>query len=321
MIYLSKASNHFINIVLSKIKIKQSVSYKQTFEYFERYPFFFQGTIKQTKRKPPTLQVNNPYISPLIKTHIFKLPNYQYVTFSVNNSTIRLHIFYENSIDDFLKIVTNYIYFMYQLSDFRKQTTFYYYLTDCKKIAKHKILTPDEVNTGSTNMNTGVITIWRKQEVYKTTIHELIHRMGLDGFHVDMLDFYKQRYGITSNNLLVNEAVTDFWAILINVYLTVKLLNLSYRDFLTYIQAERMFVLYQAQKMLSLNRDWNRYTHVFSYYIIKGELFQNLPLTLKKMNYQIDNYDNVQSLLEKTKPIQSKPFLESCLRMSKIELH
>ena len=53
----------------------------------------------------------------------------------------------------------------------------------------------------------------------------------------------------------------------------------------------------------------------------QGELFQNLPLTLKKMNYQIDNYDNVQSLLEKTKPIQSKPFLESCLRMYKIELH
>lgn len=321
MISLSKASRHFINVVLSKINIKQSVSYKQTYEYLERHRFFFQGSIKQTKRKPPKLQLNNPYISHVVKNHILKLPNYRYVTFSVNNSTIRLHIFYEDSIDDFLKIIPNYIYFMYQLSNFQKQTTFYYYLTDCKKIAKHKILTQDEVNTGSTNMNTGVITIWRKQEVYKTTIHELIHRMGLDGFHVDMLDVYKQRYGITSKHLLVNEAVTDFWAILINVYLTVKLLNLSYREFLTYVQAERMFVLYQAQKILSLNRDWNRYTHVFSYYIVKGELFQNLPLTLKKMNHQINNYDNLQLLLEKTKAIQSIPFQEGCLRMSKIELN
>ena len=53
---------------------------------------------------------------------------------------------------------------------------------------KNKILTINEVNTGSSSIMD--INIWRKEEVYKTTIHELIHFMNLD-YKKDTLDMIK----------------------------------------------------------------------------------------------------------------------------------
>tara|TARA_B110001469_G_C9587705_1_gene291576 strand:- start:594 stop:1226 length:633 start_codon:yes stop_codon:yes gene_type:complete len=209
---------------------------------------------------------------------------------------------------------------MYKLSNFKQDTIFTYYLTDCKKIIKHKVLTPDEVNTGSSNINTGHITIWRWEEVYKTTLHELIHRMNIDGFHENMLQVYKNRYGIISKNITINESITDFWAILINVYLISKLLDESYKYFVMLINIEKIYIIHQAQKILSLNKDWNRYTNVLSYYVIKAELYQNIPLTLKAMNYKINDYSNVKNILMKAKPIIPKYVNDISLKMSIINI-
>ena len=57
------------------------------------------------------------------------------------------------------------------------------FLTGKKKYlpTKYKVLGPKEINTGSTMMGiNGTIKIWRKEELYKLILHEMIHFLNLD---------------------------------------------------------------------------------------------------------------------------------------------
>ena len=51
--------------------------------------------------------------------------------------------------------------------------------------------------------------------------------------------------------------------------------------FVNCLNLEQTFVEYQSHKIIKLDRDYNRYTNVLPFYIIKAELFRNLPKTLK----------------------------------------
>jgi hypothetical protein len=323
MIKLKNESINYITFFSNKLKIKDSIYYKQLYQYLSKY-YTNDKIGYKLEEKPSNINVNeNMFLSNNIKNHIYKLQRYHLLKFRINNNNVKISIYHnDKNIDGFANIIVIYIKYMYLIGNYKKNIDITYYLTDCKKVMKNKILTTDEVNTGSTNMKTNKIEIWRKEEVYKTTIHELIHLMKLDDQHKnDLESYYKNKYNCSSNHIIVNEAITDFWAILINIFLMTKLLTYNYKFFLKLIHLEKIFIKYQAQKILSLNHNYNKYTNVLSYYVIKAELFENLPKTLKIIEIEINNYNKLYDYMKTLKPIL--PSIDSkdrTLKMTMIEL-
>ena len=81
-----------------------------------------------------------------------------------------------------------------------------YYLLDAQRILdKDTFLDTEEVNGGACGVNSTEcsISIWRKEEILKVSIHELIHGLSYDykQDNSDIITFYQQKYGITSSKM------------------------------------------------------------------------------------------------------------------------
>jgi len=288
--------------------------------------------------------LENKYISDKIKKNIIKLKNIEKVTSIINNKKVTIFFYHnEKDIDTAIKVILKYIKFMYNISDYNKDIKINYYLTENeKKINKGRdqILTPDNVNTGSSSIEE--INIWRKEELLKTTIHELIHHMNLDYRDESKLviEEYKNKYNIKSKYINTFEAYTDYWAILINIYLCSKILNNPYAFFIKVVYLERYFIDFQAHKVLYISRidnnriiDINKYSNILAYYIIKSELFNNLNNTLDIMNNNIkikdiNKYNNYIYNLNKIERnnrrfsnMNKDNFIYKTLRMSICEIN
>lgn len=252
---------------------------------------------------------NNRFISNIVIKNIDKLHNKCIVKFNINNNLIQLDIYHnEKNIDKFIETLIIYINFMYNISNYNGDLKIKYYLTNCKKTLSKNILknrnhifTENEINTGITSNN--LIIIWRKEEVLKTTIHELLHYMNLDYRDTDnnLNEYYNNIYN-SNSNINSFEAYTDYWAIIINAYLSTKLLNKSYKFFKDIITIEINHTLYQCHKILYLSRknnnkiiDFNKYTNIIPYYFIKCSLFLSLNDTLK---YFINNNNNLFKIID-----------------------
>ena len=296
-----KLNKKYIDLFFNKSRTKDSKYYKELYNYLEQS---YTNTLPKYKIKELPINIeltNNQFMSNNIKKHINNLKYYHIVSANINNNSVTIHIYHSNNIDEFVKIILTYIQFMYNVSNYNKDIFITYYLTNCKKILKNKILTQDEVNTGSSNMNE--IIIWRKEEVYKTTIHELMHQMNLDyrDDPIEIIKYYQKKYNCISETMNTFEAYTDMWAILINVYLSTKLLNNNYKFFVEMINLEQLFTHYQANKILKLNKNYNKYINVLAYYVLKAELFQSLPKVLKFLNntIKLDSVNNYFQFLMK----------------------
>tara|TARA_B110000858_G_C17778961_1_gene463723 strand:- start:847 stop:1842 length:996 start_codon:yes stop_codon:yes gene_type:complete len=288
---LAQKSINYYNFFSDKVKITKSIYYKKLFDNLNKYSYEDNIDIKLSTKNVNQVNINylknNKFISDKIIQSVQKLNKFTKCIFVYKNVNVNINVYHKSDLDisKFLTIVSNLIKFIINLSNFKQPININYYLTDCKKIIKHRILTPDEVNTGSSNSK--IILIWRKQEVFKTTIHELIHYTDLDNKYTidnDLERYYLNKYESTSNNMLINESYTDFIAILINLFLTTKLLNKDYNFFIKILHLEILFIKYQAMKILNLNKNYNKYTSVLPYYVIKAELFNQLPKTLKIIN-------------------------------------
>ena len=319
-----KLNKKYIDLFFNKSRTKDSKYYKELYNYLNQSYTSVLPKYKIQDYPINIQQFNNQFISNNIKLHITKLKYYHLVEAIINNNKITIHIYHNNNINEFIRIILTYIQFMYNVSNYNKDIKITYYLTNCKKTLKNKILTSDEVNTGSSSIVD--ITIWRKEEVYKTTVHELIHLMNLDyrDDSIDIIKYYQKKYNCVSDTMNTFEAYTDMWAILINVYLTTKLLNNNYKFFIEMINLEQLFTHYQANKILKLNKNYNKYTSVLAYYIIKAELFQNLPKVLKFLNNKIklnsvDSYFQFLMKLPKLKDVDYK-VKTNTLRMSITEI-
>ena len=131
------------------------------------------------------------------------------------------------------------------------------------------------------------ITVWRKEEVLKVSIHELIHGYSYDYKQdtSEIIKHYQHKYGITSPKMNTFEAYTEIWAELIHCYLLSRFyktinkgLNM-YDLFIANVGIEMKFSQLQATKVLTLldkNKDMNKETNVCAYYIIKTELYEDL---------------------------------------------
>lgn len=304
--YISKNTLNYSQLFNNQ-NIKNSIYLKNIYNYFnENYSNNIPNIKKlNTKIKKININIDNKFISKTIINNIYKLKNKCILNFKIKDNNINITIFHnEKNLDKFINALIIYIKLMYNLCNCNKDINFTYYLTNSKKNVsnisiqkRNHIFTVNEINSGLSYNNN--IIIWRKEEILKVTLHELIHNMNLDyrDENKDIIDYYNTIYNLNSSNMNTFEAYTDFWAIIINAFLVSKLLNENYNYFKDILSIEISFILYQAKKILYLSRinnkdiiNINKNTNVFSYYIIKSSMFLSLSNTLK---YFINNNKNL----------------------------
>lgn len=298
------------NILLKyiKTKVKSSRNYKEYKELFDslKKVYFSVNILKIQDTSNAVANVESPFLSDNIRENLKLLTQHKYVYFETNNSMIHLNVYYTNcNLRKFLNRIIEAICFLFNMSDHNmKECTINYYLTDNKKLLQDKNYLEDhlshkEVNSGSCSSDT--INIWRKEEVLKVTIHEVIHLLDYDFKRPDSIikEHYKRKYDVSSENLSIFEAYTETWANLINIYLIVKNTK-NYKEglkkFSQFIEYERFFIHYQACKIFYITGlcekmiDIDKHTNVLPYYIIRNEFFSNLRDFLNYCKKNNSNY-------------------------------
>lgn len=159
-----------------------------------------------------------------------------------------------------------------------------------------KTLGPNEINSGvstySENENDTKVVIYRKEEINKLIIHELIHNLKLDFVFIDY-DMFHRFVNINPDTIITfNESYTEIMACIINsIICSYEFKNKKNRKLACqFINYELCFNLFQVSKILvnygfnhagdffCKHKD-NRYkqnTNVFSYFIIKTGLLLNI---------------------------------------------
>ena len=231
------------------------------------------------------------------------------IRINYNNQIIKLNIYHNNEkLDVFINNILFVIYYLIKYSNYTKNIEIDYLLTDLVKEIKNmnigQIFTQNEINSGLTDFRKNKIIIWRKEEIMKVTIHELIHllNLGLNQNFTKLIHHYKNKYKISSNYILIDEAYTEFLAVLINNYLITKFSKKTYNYFKYLLKLEINFSIFQSKKILYLSRknkndyiDLNKHTQVLSYFIIKLELFMNLDKIVNLIN--INNLNKIEDIL------------------------
>ena len=208
----------------------------------------------------------------------------------------------------------------------------YVWLSDLKKykpnshqhkLHKHHIFSKktfrsQHINSGATVHNlleeTVELFIWRKEEIEKVLLHEMIHTLKLD-----FMDYPKelkidiiQKFNIPDSiELRLGEAYVETWAVLLNTVFvsftknkmdTKKQCKIDSSEFFKFFKLfamEIFFTLYQSSKILrhfgyeciydckvplvksknpndAMQKLFEQETSVFSYYLIKGSVLMNL---------------------------------------------
>ena len=340
-----------------------SIEYRLLFKFLMDVPLVrmskLQSERKTMKRK--RIQIRSTFVPENVR-RVSTYTDVRKVQFRIGDTNITLHIYSKEDTSYFVKEIIPVIQFVVCLFGVpSKSITFYYYLLDVKKEIRKNMsymyLGREQVNSGScsTNYFNSTITIWRKEEIVKVTIHEMIHALVRERVDdsSELIDHYQMKYNMTSEKVKVDETFTEIWANILNVFLlSMKVpegetpnMNDKYSLFLDLLQTEKQFCHFQSQKIkdvLSIQEgkrnyvkkiDINKETNVLAYYIIRCEVFSNLPAFLKLCRENNEDYIFMKnkelwfSILIKLKqrkkmkkiyPITN--LLSTTMRMSAIEL-
>lgn len=145
-----------------------------------------------------------------------------------------------------------------------------------KIIPRNNIITTDDINSGSTvtytnSSDNGVICLWRKEELLKVLVHEIIHSFRLDKDHP-----------------FPNEAYVELKALIANIYLECldKKIPLTKKNIQTLLDCEKRFGIYQSLKIKNLQ---NNNTNIEFYINEKARLLNGF--TRKKWENLLLNND------------------------------
>lgn len=220
----------------------------------------------------------------------------------------------------------------------------YIYHTSVVKIlpiSNTLVLGKTHINTAFTRtcQRDSEIVIFRKEEWFKTFIHETFHNFGLDFSDMDMKIYNTKILQIfkVKSEVKLFEAYTEFWARMINClfcsYLNMKNkknVNEFLSNAMIFINFERIFSFFQMVKVLNFmdmtypnlydnnpdstkirNTMYKEDTNVLSYYIITLILFNNYQSFLSwcYTNNSTDKHNNNNTLLQFNKtPINLDKF-------------
>lgn len=319
--------------------------------YFETFNSSYTMISSDNKPSSLTLQDldNEIYIDEHLKKQIITLKQCRNLRFTSGPITFTLDIYYQNeNLDLFIQLVMYSLSFVSLLGPHTKKSVSYtFYLLDVKRVLdEDNLLDKEEVNGGCCKVygDSCDISVWRKGEIIKVSIHELIHGLEYD-YHSDipeMISHYQSRYKITSKKMNTFEAYTEIFSEIIHCYLLSKwysMINQSvdrYELFMCNVCIEREFSRFQTNKILHLNNsfvDMNKYTNVCAYYLIKTELYNDIQNFLDfcfhtndsviKITNEARYFDYLKSVKQVLKKKKNKVnnYLDKITNMTCLELN
>lgn len=256
---------------------------------------------------------------------------------------LKLHFFYASDLDKDTKyhLISN-IYLITKLihsfNPIHNINLFYFdtHLTkkfDMSNISEFKYLSSENVNSGSSR--TGIeLMIWRREEVFKVLIHELIHYLNMDVKHDDKFNqLILRNIGQIKYPVFINETITEIQAQFFHTLYMTIMINLNsdidkiidnfkvlynYELIFSWYQFSKIFEYYSIPTFKSdiIAENFNQSSNIFSYYILKciltidfGIIIFNLD-HIKKYLLDKSNNCNVNDcliLFEHIKQILNKP--------------
>ena len=259
------------------------------------------------------LDMLNEFVDIEIIDFLLKDLNYK-TTYKIryNNLVINMDIISKAKIVPF-SIINKLINIIIILGQYKSKTksitiTVDIYLTDFKKRLNNRYnsLGCREINSGYTRPG-HKLCIFRKEELYKVLIHELIHYLKLDLVRPVSFPDYHKYFNIPQNTeIRLNEAYTEIFALILNSMIHSK----GKGELLSVLNRELKFSLYQCAKILDYynfdtaleffkrndgNTKFNQKTSVFSYFIVKTLILFNLDIFLK--NYEKIDHQNFKDFI------------------------
>lgn len=213
-------------------------------------------------------------------------------------------------------------------------------LSPIKKRIDNGTLDVYHVNSGYTTLHESQgrasVIIYRKEEIVKVLIHELLHSFALDVKQYTRDDLILKQMGFkfhvkSPRGVRLNEALTDAYACLLNVCIASIIYKKDFKFFRRLMEKERKYICHrglQVAMMLGILRAnvYVEMTHVLSYYVIKALIFNHLEdfiadvvsnrfhLTLKSL--RLVKASELWTLHEKTRT----QTISKSIRMSSVDI-
>lgn len=234
-------------------------------------------SIEDNPDKDPDSFYLNPFVSSDVK-NLMEKTAFVNKMYSLNGITVNMYT-KQSSQDYNITSIFHICRFMLLLaSKPNTPITINILYTDLKKSLDPTItkLSPVNVNSGSTIKNV-TVSLWRKEELAKVLIHELVHYLSMD-----LLGVLPEGIYPVKGKVLLNEGYTELITVFIHtvyvVYLLYKdqILDLNkFKDAISYeinwssfqiAKLMRHFKMSNIQEYHKIVQD----TSVFSYYFVKG---------------------------------------------------
>lgn len=218
-----------------------------------------------------------------------------------------------------------------------------------KQFTFNKVLCPDNINSGST-YPTISIDLWRKEEITKVLIHELVHFYEFDynvfDKYADSInDFVNSKIKIDGKDYQ-NETFTEMLALIIHSVFISHYTNIPFEQLFLY---EIIHTIYQVKKILGFfgynefkeQISFKQTTSVYSYFINKLLIMLNLDkymqfiknnliikttankyLDFLRSIYNKSTYDKLNKAIRAFDGVNNKSeFIKTNLRMSVYNLN
>jgi len=159
-----------------------------------------------------------------------------------------------------------------------------------KQFLNTNSIDPVSVNSGMCDRDLNHILIWRRDELEKVLLHELIHF-----YNIDKVPDQKQLenlYKILEINDSPLEAITECWAVILHVIWLTYSLGYGYNyvpDALAYEQKFSKIQAAKVAKKIGTERPMKQTTNAYSYYVIKSAIFKPKMLELLR-NFNMQEY-------------------------------
>ena len=212
------------------------------------------------------------------------------------------------------------------------------FITEKKHLPKNKdFISRINVNSGYTFLgNPAVIVIFRREEIVKVLIHELLHAFDIDrnvNKNTKLLETFRENMKITTyefscnkktnRDFLMNEAYTETMATIFHCLFILKCLKINNTSFIDLLlKYERYWSLYQTAKILNYfgftnfeefvnsdlgisiqggkisgEKEIQEHTNVTAYYIVKSSILFSLDSFLEHINFYGIKYDNLNDFV------------------------
>ena len=244
--------------------------------------------------------IDNPFASLRVKRDIIN--NLSYVL-SYKKNNISINIVSDKYEYEVFKNIISILNLFNLITKKDNKYVIHIFLSDKEKIiTESEFLEADNINSGST-LPTYFIILWRKEELYKVLIHELIHYLKLDmsEFQMKFRVLYKN-IKLEDNKCNPNEAYTEFLALIFFNYWRFTRKNRELNKLENFLKCSLLIEMgwsyFQIGKILNFFKCYDNYkdlfssnckfkqkTNVLSYFILKTYLLFNISTTIDCINF------------------------------------